>query len=34
VESFIEELHRTLNPLIQKAGGPGVRMIGIGDGRT
>ena len=31
VESFIEELHRNLYPLIQKAGGPG-RMIGIGLG--
>ena len=31
VESFIDELHRNLYPLIQKAGGPG-RMIGIGLG--
>lgn len=31
VESFIDELHAKLNPLILKAGGPG-RMIGIGMG--
>lgn len=31
VESFIDELHSTLYPLIEKAGGPG-RMIGIGMG--
>lgn len=31
VQSFIEELHQQLYPLIQKAGGPG-RMIGIGMG--
>jgi len=31
VESFIQELHKNLNPLIEKAGGPG-RMIGIGMG--
>lgn len=31
VETFIEELHKNLYPLIQKAGGPG-RIIGIGMG--
>ena len=31
IDSFIEELHKHLYPLIQKAGGPG-RMIGIGLG--
>src|SRR5580698_9628275 len=31
VESFIEELHRNLHPIIERAGGPG-RMRGIGVG--
>jgi glucokinase len=31
VESFIEELHRNLQPIIERAGGPG-RMRGIGVG--